>query len=762
MKVKPLNGSQLPGTSRKREWRTPRVWIYLFLCTVGIALLLTPYKMGIPRLRVGDVAPTTIRAPFSFLVLDKEASEARRRHAVQEVPLVFDLDRSWYDDLADRIAVLFERLRGCGSRCTSQEIHGVFKEVLGVVPPPWVFRTFQRYKYGYEIEAVAQRVLYRLSSRWIVDNSSELPENRLLAIQGVLVKDKQMGTSFFTRRVEEITTVAGARHLLRRFLWEEIPPQRAALRKALYHMLAPLIRPTFHLNLEETEAMRSERLKKVQEVYLQVKKGEVIVREGEVVTETARRKLQAILHKEENAGLVLPFFGRLVLVFVFMAILLLCWPILYRGRRDYELAFNLMLFSLVVGTAILRGGFALVGWTDGISSGVVNESAVILAVPFAFTPTFCALLFSGAPALISVAIMAAFSLMLPHVYPLISLVIISVGCTSFYGFNRSIRQKGYLFSLSISALGALGVTLGWSIWEGSIASLSFVLMVCAAITGIVLLSLLVYAFLPVTEFLFGIVTDIGLLRLANLDHPLMQQLLEKAPGTYNHSIHVANLAEAAARAVNANSHLAKVGGYYHDIGKIKNPSYFIENTEGKSKHDTLSPSMSRLIILSHVKEGIELAKRYRLPRVVQDIIEQHHGTTLIRFFYNKAVEQMEEEEVTEETFRYPGPIPQFKEAAIVMMADSVEAASKTLEDPSPSRIKGLVRDVVNGIFLEGQLEDCDLTLRDIHVVMEVFSRMLTGLFHRRVKYPDQKNQGAAEWASPSSTGKGPSRSHTQP
>ena len=745
MKMKPLNGSALPSSKKGKEWITPRVWTYLLVSIFLIALLLTPYKKGVPDLRVGDVAPTTIRAPFSFLVLDKEASEARKQHALQEVPLVFDLDRGWYDELADKIAVLFERLRGCNGkakpRCSEEETRRIFKEVLGVTPPPWVFKTFQRYQYDYEIEAMAQRVLYRLSSRWIVDNSSEIPETRLLATEGVLVRDKEMGTSFFTRRVEEITTLAGAKHLLRRFLWEEIPPQKAALRKALYHTLVPLIRPTFRLNLKETQAMRKARLSKVQEVYLQVKKGEVVVREGEVVTESARRKLKIIMQKGEKAGFALPFLGRLVMVFVFMVLSLLCWPLLYRGRRDYELAFNLLLFSLVVGTLILRGGFTLVEWAGGISMNMVNQSTVVLAVPFAFAPTFCALLFNEAPALLAAVVMVSFSLMLPHIYPLITLSIAAIGGSAFYGFSRRVRERGYLLSFSVLTAGALGLTFGWGIWEGSIASLYFIPMVCAAVTGVVLLSLLVYAFLPVTEFLFGIVTDIGLLRLANLDHPLMQQLLEKAPGTYNHSIHVANLAEAAARAVGANSHLAKVGGYYHDIGKIKNPAYFIENSEGKSKHDSLSPSMSRLIILSHVKEGIELAKKHRLPRVVQDIIQQHHGTTLIRFFYKKAVEQMDEEEFTEETFRYPGPIPQFKEAAIVMMADSVEAASKSLDDPSPSRIKGLVREVINGIFLEGQLEDCDLTLRDIHVVMDVFSRMLIGLFHRRVKYPEEKGEG---------------------
>ena len=736
-----MKGWQQNGLYHKKrtgyDWITPRLWIYLTLAAIAIALLLTPYRTGIPKLKVGDVSPVTIRAPFSFLVLDKEATETRKRQALQEIPLVFELNREWYDEMADKIAVLFERLRSCGAEkkgCSIQESRKIFKEVLGVVPTQWVFNTFKRYHYGYEIETVAQRVLYRLGNRWIVDNSSELPENRLLASEGILVKDKQLGTSFFTRRVEEITTLAGAKHLLRRFLWEEIPPQKAALRKAIYHLLSPLIRPTFSLNEKETEHLQNQRLKKVKDVYLQVKKGEVIIREGEIVTDSIHRKLELIRQKSQGEGFALPFLGRLLLVLLLLTIALFSWPLVYRGRRDHRLAFQLLLFSLVIGTAILRAGYALVNWTDGLSLTLVNEAVIILSVPFSFSPAFCALILGGATTLLSIALTAALSIMLPHIYPLIPIVIVGIGTSVFYGFSRSVRQKGYLLSLSIPAIAALAVALAWGVWSGTLLTPSFMVMLCAAISGVALLLLLAYSLMPVTEFIFGIVTDVGLLKLANLNHPLLQQLLEKAPGTYNHSMNVASLAEAAAQAVNANASLAKVGGYYHDIGKIKNPSYFIENSDGKSKHDGLAPSMSRLIILSHVKEGIELAKRYRLPTVVQDIIEQHHGTTLIRFFYHKAIEQ-EEEEVSEETFRYPGPIPQFKEAAIVMMADSVEAASRSLKKPSPSRLKGLVKEVVHSIFLEGQLEDCDLTLRDIHVVMEVFSRMLIGLFHKRIDYP---------------------------
>jgi cyclic-di-AMP phosphodiesterase PgpH len=250
-------------------------------------------------------------------------------------------------------------------------------------------------------------------------------------------------------------------------------------------------------------------------------------------------------------------------------------------------------------------------------------------------------------------------------------------------------------------------------------------------------SFLVMGFLPVFEMLFNKTTNITLLELSDLNSPILKELILKAPGTYHHSLIVGNLAEAACDAISANSLLARVGSYYHDIGKLNKPEYFSENEiDIKSRHAELMPTMSALVIVNHVKDGVELAKRYKLPRSLMDFIEQHHGTGLIYYFYQRALEKVEDEAVLkEEDFRYPGPKPQTKEAAVVLLADSVEASSRTLSDPTPAKIKALTQKIINNKFIDGQLDECDLSLKDLNKIAECFSKILTGIFHSRVEYP---------------------------
>jgi putative nucleotidyltransferase with HDIG domain len=208
-----------------------------------------------------------------------------------------------------------------------------------------------------------------------------------------------------------------------------------------------------------------------------------------------------------------------------------------------------------------------------------------------------------------------------------------------------------------------------------------------------------------------------------------------APGTYHHSVIVGNLVEAAAEAVGVNPLLARVSAYYHDIGKMKMPEYYVENQAGSiSKHDKLSPHMSSMILISHVKEGVELTRQYNLPHMITDIIEQHHGTNLISYFYQKAKNEPGENP-SEEDYRYPGPKPQSRVAALVMLADAVEASSRVLKDPTSSRIEALVDKIVNHVFLDGQLDECELTLKDISSVKKDFTYILTGIFHKRIDYP---------------------------
>jgi hypothetical protein len=253
--------------------------------------------------------------------------------------------------------------------------------------------------------------------------------------------------------------------------------------------------------------------------------------------------------------------------------------------------------------------------------------------------------------------------------------------------------------------------------------------------------------LPLLEHPFERTTTFTLLDLSNLDNPLLRHMVLTVPGTYHHSIMVGTLAEAAAEAIGANGLLCRVGAYYHDIGKVRHPAYFIENQpDAADRHERLAPSLSRTIVMSHVKEGIELARAFGLPEALVDMIPQHHGTRLVSFFFQRAKETADPEiqAVKEEDYRYPGPRPQTREAAILMLADTVEAATRTLSDPTPARIRGVIQKVINSIFVDGQLDECDLTLRDLHLIANSFVRILTGIFHQRVEYPDTGPQEPAK------------------
>jgi len=255
----------------------------------------------------------------------------------------------------------------------------------------------------------------------------------------------------------------------------------------------------------------------------------------------------------------------------------------------------------------------------------------------------------------------------------------------------------------------------------------------------VISAFLVAGLLPVFEFLFKVVTDISLLELADFNHPLLKRLVLEAPGTYHHSLMVGNLAEMACEVVGANSLLARVGAYYHDIGKLEKPEYFSENQDKcSSKHENLSASMSKLIIMDHVKTGVELAKSNRLNKTIVDFITQHHGTSLVYYFYRRALESAENTEgVQEEVYRYPGPKPQTKETAIVLLADSVEAACRALDEPNAERITDMVHRIINNKFIDGQLDACDLTLKDLEKISTTFMHILGAFYHSRIDYPDQ-------------------------
>jgi putative nucleotidyltransferase with HDIG domain len=307
---------------------------------------------------------------------------------------------------------------------------------------------------------------------------------------------------------------------------------------------------------------------------------------------------------------------------------------------------------------------------------------------------------------------------------------------------KNVRTRTRLVQVAAGAgLAFLVMTVATGLLSGQTLSLivsdSLRRFVCGTLAGFLLTGLL-----PLVERLFGIVTDISLLELADGSHPLLQELVRRAPGTYTHSMTVATLAEGAADAIGANPLLTRVGSYFHDVGKMLKPHYFIENQTGENRHDALEPALSTLIIIGHVKDGAALARQYNLPQPIIDFVEQHHGTTLVEYFYREAIRLQESNGhgtgELEPSFRYPGPKPQNRENGILMLADAVESSSRSLQDPTPGRLRKLVHDLLMKRLLDAQFEESGLTLTELHLIEESLCKSLIALFHARIKYPEEK------------------------
>lgn len=435
---------------------------------------------------------------------------------------------------------------------------------------------------------------------------------------------------------------------------------------------------------------------------------------------------------------------------LFLAIALLL-IILHKDLERYRPDFvkngrNLLLIGTLLLLNILLGRiFYLL--LEGFASGIdfLHHDAVIYGLPLATGAMLAALLVDVHVAIVIATLtsLSASIWLKDYSFALYTFVGSITGAFMVIQCKkRSAVLRGGLFVSLASLSSGLAVVL----LKGSIASaLGYSTLIFSLINGVAVVSMVSVA-LPLFENTFKITTDIRLLELLDLNQPLLRNLLLQAPGTYHHSIIVGNLSEAAAEAVGANPLLARVSSYYHDIGKVKMPDYFIENQQSiDNRHEKLSTTMSSLIITSHVKEGVELARSQNLPEPILDIIREHHGTALMTYFYEKAKSHHEPgtPPVSEDDYRYPGPKPQSRVSALVMLADAVEAASRVLTDPTPARISALVEKITNRIFLDGQLDDCELTLKDLQKIKEHFTFILTSIFHKRIDYPgmglDDKN-----------------------
>lgn len=415
--------------------------------------------------------------------------------------------------------------------------------------------------------------------------------------------------------------------------------------------------------------------------------------------------------------------------------------ILYRDIMRYKPSY-VSNYSMLILLCLLIIGTLLIGRTFGyllenLSRGLALPDTDIsrYGIPIATGAMFAALLFDFHTAItfsFTISLLTGFWLQDP-LYPVYAF---AGSLTAAFSVIRCKKRSALLRAGLYVILANILLVLILLLAGGNLFFDRVGYAVAFAVVSGMTVSAIVSLLLPLLEYLFKITTDISLLELLDLNQPLMKNLMISAPGTYHHSVIVGNLVEAAAEAVGVNPLLARVSSYYHDIGKIRMPEYFVENQSmAPSKHDKLTPHMSSMIITNHVKEGVELAKQHKLPLTIIDIIRQHHGNALITYFYQKAKELNQENSISIDEYKYPGPKPQTRVAALVMMADAVEASSRVLNDPTPARITALVDKIINHVFLDGQLDECELTLKDISEIKKRFIYILTGIFHKRIDYP---------------------------
>ena len=475
-------------------------------------------------------------------------------------------------------------------------------------------------------------------------------------------------------------------------------------------------------------------------LFARVNRGEVIAEAGKRITDRSAAILAEIARREGIGNRLYAYAGLTLLI-------LLVFYLFYRDVKRYRPALaadrrKIILLAFLLVVTIIVSQFSRTIMLLIADAFTLDAATVGFALPVASGAMLVSLLLDFHLAL---AFSFIVSLLMGMVFPGDPFMPLFYFTTSIMAALHVIRCKkrtAVIRAGGMTALVSFVAIIGIDLYHGQLVGRGL-FDLGAGLLGAALTATIVTVTLPFFEAVFDIATDIKLLELMDPNQPLLKEMVYKSPGTYHHSIVIGNLAEAAAEAINENPLLARVGSYYHDIGKVQKPEYFIENQRvDENKHDRLSPSMSSLIITSHVKEGAEMAKQQKLPSAIVDIIRQHHGNSLITYFYQKAKELQPVGPVAEQDFRYPGPRPRTKVAAIVMLADAVEAASRTLVEPTPQRIQSLTNSVITRIFLDDQLSMCDLTLKDLREISKSFNMILNGIFHHRIDYPGVEFSGA--------------------
>jgi len=705
-----------------------------------IAYLIAPSMPStIPAYQIGDIADQNIRATEDVLVEDTVSTANKMMENEEKSPPVFDYDANAAEEAAQRLTAIFSQWRTLSddpsAKAAGEEQRERFKEYLGVSVGDATYTALVKSSFAGEMVDDILALIRKPLSERIVGNKALLKANRA---RGMIIRNVQTQEEIFVADVSSLRDVEEVRQELLQAAAQKRDAVPKAVASAVVEIAGGMIRPTLTFNMNETESRKLLARAQTNPVYFRLKKGEMIIREGDRVTEESLLQLQALAKlKKEGSPLVFTL-GIFFLVLIVISLFYAFSPISIR-RHNLKGKDYLLLSTVLIGMVLIIKFAVFLAAAFSKAFPFLPAHSLLYAPPFALGAMLIAVLLNGElAAMFAVALAIVTGIMLDtqlkfFIYPFMCSIVAAqqvVLCKE----RTTLIRAGF-----IAGVVNILLILCFAIVRKSFLQPEVLFDVSCGFLGGVLTGVIATGLVPLLEIAFDYTTNIKLLELADLNQPLLKELSMKAPGTYQHSIMVGNLADAAADTVGANSLLVRVSAYYHDIGKIRMASYFAENQlQGENKHEKLSPSMSSLIILSHVKDGVELAREYRLGGAIRDIIRQHHGNSVISFFYHKARSKQEPgyESISDEDFRYPGPKPQTKEAALVMLADAVEAASKTLAETTLPRIQGMVQKIINGIFIDGQLDECELTLKNLHAIANCFNRVLAGgVFHQRVEYP---------------------------
>lgn len=678
-----------------------------------------------PRIYVaGQIAEADVVADRDLLVEDGHATLARKKLMLATQPPVYDLSMEAFTQFQTRITDILRSLNNPG-----YERNPAIQKLMEEISQPAADEVLQELALP-DVQTFILKTLMPVIRSQLSEGMVWDARSARVGHGGIFVRNLDTGVEILKPDASSIPDCQSFLAEISSRIRQErgLTPQS---RQAINILLAATMPASLTLNREATQQRSEQVVKSISPVSYQVQKGELLLRKGERVSREQQLKLQTLYNSVADpvrwhvvAG---AFFCSLIFSLGFFIT-----PSGKQGRplrRKDLFLIALILFIFGIGAKSLY----LFGLRMD-SPSLLNSFAVMY--PVAGAVGLVAMVFAARRYCTMGLLLAFFTmLMFQDGYQLFIYYFLG-GMLSTYLVTKAQSRQDVVWSIIPLTTGLL-IIWGATAFLAQSPSFELPMLATAVVINALLSLIILFALSPVLEMLFSYSTRFRLMELMSLEQPLMQEIMVTIPGTYHHSLVVANMVEAGAKAIGANSLLCKVAALYHDAGKLSYPEYFIENQFGApNKHDKLAPSMSALILLSHVKKGTELAEKYNLGQEIIDIIRQHHGTRLMKFFYQKAINQGEKPQEAE--FSYPGPRPQSKEAAILMLADSVEASSRTLADPTPARIKNHIDAIIKGIFAEGQLDESELTFKDLHYLSENFQRILTGIFHQRIAYPETR------------------------